>query len=137
MAGMRCVLAGLAMALLVGCTTSEQLESSRGIAVRLSDNIDALQAAKERADDHCDRHDRHAVLQSVSRLDDDEVLASFDCAGSIGGGVALLVDDDDADLGEAMREAEDYREDFDRIAVLQSVGEIDRRRVAAFNCVRA
>jgi hypothetical protein len=35
----------------------------------------------------------------------------------------------------ASREAEDYYDEADRVAVLQSVGEIDDRRVAAFNCV--
>jgi hypothetical protein len=137
MAGTRYVLAVAAVALVAGCTTSQRLESSRGIAVRIVDDIDALEAAIERAEDHCDVHDRHAVLQSVSQLDDNEVLATFDCVESRGGGVALVVDDDDEDLARATREAGDYCDDFDRIAVLQSVGEVDERRVAAFNCVRA
>ena len=136
MAGTRYVLAMAAMALVAACTTNQRLESSRGTAIRIVDDIDALEAAVERADDHCDRYDRHAVLQGVSQLDDNEVLATFDCAESRGSGVALVVDNDDEDLARATREAGAYCDDFDRIAVLQSVSEVDDRQVAAFNCVR-
>jgi hypothetical protein len=52
----------------VACTTTEPLESSRGTAIRIVDDVDALDAAMEEAADHCDRYDRHAVLQSVSPL---------------------------------------------------------------------
>ena len=136
MAGTRYVLAVAAVALVAACTTNQRLESSRGIALRIVDDLDALEAAIERAEDHCDDHDRYPVLQSVSQLDDNEVLATFDCVESRGGGVALVVDDDE-DLARATREASDYCEDFDRVAVLQSVGEIDGRRIATFNCVRS
>jgi hypothetical protein len=70
-----------AAALAAACTTNGRLESSRGIALRIDDDIDALEAATDRADAHCDDHDRHAVLQGVSRVDGNELLATFDCAG--------------------------------------------------------
>jgi hypothetical protein len=38
-------------------------------------------------------------------------------------------------LAEASSEAEKYCHDNDKIAVLQSVSDIDHRRVAAVNCV--
>jgi hypothetical protein len=137
MAQMRCLLLVAASALLAACTAmNEPLESSRGTAVRIVDDVDALEAAMEEAEDHCDRYDRHPVLQSVSPVDRDELLAAFDCVESSRGGVALFVGDDDEDVRRASREAEVYCEEADRVAVLQSVGEIDDRRVAAFNCVR-
>jgi hypothetical protein len=137
MAQMRCLLLVAASALLAACTAAnEPLESSRGTAVRIVDDMDALEAAMEEAEDHCDRYDRHPVLQSVSPVDRDELLATFDCVESSRGGVALFVGDDDEDVRRASREAEDYCDEADRVAVLQSVGEIDDRRVAAFNCVR-
>ena len=80
------------------------------------------------------------VLRPASprrRRQGNQLLATFDCAGSRGGGVAPLVDDDDDDLGRATREAGAFCDDYDRIAVLQSVSELDHRRVAAFNCVNA
>jgi hypothetical protein len=62
------------------CTAAnEPLESSRGTAVGIVDDVDALEAAMEEAEDHCDRYDRHPVLQSVSPVDRDELLATFDC----------------------------------------------------------
>src|ERR671918_420468 len=106
MAHMRRLLLVAASALLAACTATEPLESSRGTALRIVDDVDALEAAMDQAEEHCERYDRHAVLQSVSPVDRDELLATFDCG------------------------------EFDRTAVLQSVGEIDDRRVAAFNCVR-
>ena len=136
MAQMRCLLLVAASALLAACTTAERLESSRGTALRIVDDVDALETAADQAEEHCDRYDRHAVLQSVSPVDRDELLATFDCVESSRGGVALFVGNDDEDVGRAAREAEDYCGEFDRTAVLQSVGEIDDRRVAAFNCVR-
>jgi hypothetical protein len=54
MAGTRYVLAVAAMALVAACTTNQRLESSRGTAIRIVDDIDALEAAVERADNHCD-----------------------------------------------------------------------------------
>jgi hypothetical protein len=137
MAQMRCLLLVAASALLAACTAmNEPLESSRGTAVRIVDDVDALDAAMEEAEDHCDRYDRHPVLQSVSPVDRDELLATFDCVESSRGGVAVFVGDDDEDIRQASREAEVYCDEADRVAVLQSVGEIDDRRVAAFNCVR-
>ena len=136
MAPLRCVLLFAASVLLVACTTTERLESSRGTAIRIVDDVDALEAAMDRAEDHCDRYDRHAVLQSVSPVDRGELLATFDCVETSRGGVALFVGDDDDDVRRAAREAEGYCGEVDRTAVLQSVGEIDGRRVAAFNCVR-
>jgi hypothetical protein len=133
---MRCLLLVAASALLAACTAAERLESSRGTAIRIVDDVDALQAAMDRAEQHCDRYDRHAVLQSVSPVDRGELLATFDCVESSRGGVAVFVGDDDEDVRRASREAEDYCGELDRVAVLQSVGEIDGRRIAAFNCVR-
>jgi hypothetical protein len=137
MAPGRCLLLVAASALLVACTaTNEPLQSSRGTAIRIVDDVDALEAAMEDAEEHCVRYDRHAVLQSVSAVDRDELLATFDCVESSRGGVALFVGDNDEDVRRASREAETYCDEVDRVAVLQSVGEIDDRRVAAFNCVR-
>lgn len=136
MAPTRGLLLVAASALLAACTTTERLESSRGTALRIVDDVDALEAALDEADDHCDRYDRHAVLQSVSPIDRDELLATFDCVESRRGGVALFVGDDDEDVRRAAREAAGYCGELDRTAVLQSVGEIDGRRIAAFNCVR-
>lgn len=136
MAHMRCVLLVAASALLAACTTAERLESRHGTALRIVDDVDALEVAMDEAEEHCDRYDRHAVLQSVSPVDRDELLATFDCVESSRGGVALFVGNDDEDVARAAREAEDYCDEFDRTAVLQSVGAIDDRRVAAFNCVR-
>lgn len=136
MACMRCLLLVAASALLAACTATERLESSRGTAIRIVDDVDALEAAMDQAAEHCERYDRHAVLQSVSPVDRDEHLATFDCVESSRGGVALFVGDDDDDVRRASREAESYCGEFDRVAVLQSVGEIDRRRIATFNCVR-
>jgi hypothetical protein len=133
---MRCLLLVAASALLAACTATERLESSRGTAIRIVDDVDALEAAMAQAAEHCERYDRHAVLQSVSPVDRDELLATFDCVESSRGGVALFVGDDDDDVRRASREAEGYCGEFDRVAVLQSVGAIDGRRVAAFNCVR-
>jgi len=126
-----------AVAWIAACTTEGRLESSRGIALRINDDIDALEAAIDRAEAHCEDHDRHAVLQGVSRVDGNELLATFDCASSRGDGVALVVGDDDDDLARATRDAGVFCDDYDRIPVLQSVSEVDHRRVAAFNCVRA
>ena len=136
MAHMRHLLLVAASALLAACTATERLESSRGTALRIVDDVDALEAAMDQAEEHCERYDRHAVLQSVSPVDRDELLATFDCVESSRGGVALFVGDDDEDVRRAAREAEGYCGELDRVAVLQSVGEIDGRRVAAFNCVR-
>ncbi len=136
MAAMRCLPLVTAFALVAACTTTERLESSRGTALRIVDDVDALEAAMDQAAEHCDRYDRHAVLQSVSPVDRDELLATFDCVESSRGGVALFVGNDDEDVRQAAREAEGYCGEFERTAVLQSVGEIDGRRVAAFNCVR-
>jgi hypothetical protein len=136
MAHMRGLLLVAASALLAACTTGERLESSRGTALRIVDDVDALEAAMDEAGEHCERYDRHPVLQSVSPVDRDELLATFDCVESSRGGVALFVGADDEDVRRAAREAEGYCGEFDRTAVLQSVGEIDGRRIAAFNCVR-
>lgn len=122
-------------ALLAACAGTEPLESSRGIALRIDDDVDALEAAQDRAEDHCDQHDRHAVLQSVSPVDHDQLLATFDCAESRAGGVAIYAGNNDEDVRQASAEAETYCHDHDRIAVLQSVSDIDHRRIAAFNCV--
>jgi outer membrane biogenesis lipoprotein LolB len=63
MAQMRCLLLVAASALLAACTAAnEPLESSRGTAVRIVDDVDALEAAME-AEDHCDRYDRHPVCR--------------------------------------------------------------------------
>lgn len=137
MSSTRYVLALAAATLLAACAGSERLESSRGVALRINDDVDALETAMDRAQDHCDEHDRFAVLQSVSQVDNDQLLATFDCVESRGGGVALVVDDGDDDLRATTRDADEYCDDFDRIAVLQSVGEIDNRRVATFNCVKS
>ena len=136
MAPIRCLLLVATSALLAACTTTDRLESSRGTALRIVDDVDALEAAVDQAQEHCDRYGRHAVLQSVSPVDRDELLATFDCVESSRGGVALFVGNEDADVRQAAREAEGYCGEFDRTAVLQSVSEIDGRRVAAFNCVR-
>ena len=136
MACMRCLLLVAASALLAACTATERLESSRGTALRIVDDVDALEAAMDQAEEHCERYDRHAVLQSVSPVDRNELLATFDCVESSRGGVALFVGNDDEDVRRASREAEGYCGEFDRVAVLQSVGAIDGRRIATFNCVR-
>ena len=133
----RLALLGAASALLAACAGTEPLESSRGIAVRIDDDVDALEAAQNKAEDHCDRYDRYPILQSVSQVDHDQLLASFDCVESRGGGIAIYVGNDDEDVRAASAEAENYCHDYDRIAVLQSVSEIDDRRIASFNCVRS
>ena len=122
-------------ALVAACAGTEPMESSRGIALKIDDDVDALKSAQNEAEDHCKQHDRHAVLQSVSAVDHDQRLASFDCVESKGGGIAVYVGSHDDDVRQASSEAEKYCHDNDRIAVLQSVSDIDHRRVAAFNCV--
>lgn len=134
MADRRLALVVMVAALVAGCAVDQRLESSGGIALRIDDDVDALEDAMDRADDHCDAHGRVAVLQSVSRVGGGDRLATFNCVDGRGRGVAVFVDEDDDDLRDAMREAEAYCEDFDRIAVLQSVGEIDDRRIATFAC---
>jgi hypothetical protein len=124
-------------ALLAACAGTEPLDSPRGIALRIDDDVDALEAAQNKAEDHCNRYDRYPVLQSVSPVDHDQLLASFDCVGSKGGGIAIYVGGHDEDVRSASSEAESYCHDYDKIAVLQSVSEIDRRRIAAFNCVNS
>jgi hypothetical protein len=49
----------------------------------------------------------------------------------------LFIGDDDEDVRKASSDAESYCHDYDKIAVLQSVSDIDRSRVAAFNCVNS
>jgi threonine dehydrogenase-like Zn-dependent dehydrogenase len=131
--------------LMVACAPTEDLGSSRGIAYRIAEDNDALEEAMNRAEDHCDDHDRTAVLQSVSDTGGDEMLATFDCAGGPGSGIALWVDEDrddgvilgandDDDLDDALDRANDYCNDYGRIAVLQSVSEVDDDQIAAFNC---
>ncbi len=121
--------------LLAACAGTEPMESSRGIALRIDNDVDALDAARSKAKDHCQQHDRYAVLQSVSPVDHDQLLASFDCAESKSGGVAIYVGNHDDDVRAASSKAESYCHDYDKIAVLQSVSDIDHQRVAAFNCV--
>jgi hypothetical protein len=137
MMAMRLALLFASAALLAACAGTEPLESSRGIALRIDDDVDALDAARNQAEDHCDRHDRYPVLQSVSPVDHDQRLASFDCVGTKGGGIAIYVGDHDEDVRKASSEAESYCHDHDKIAVLQSVSDIDHRRIAAFNCVNS
>jgi hypothetical protein len=137
MMAMRLALLVATAALLAACAGAEPLESSRGIALRIDDDVDALKSAQDKAEDHCQQHDRHAILQSVSAVDHDQRLASFDCVESRGGGVALFIGGDDEDVRKASSDAEGYCHDYDKIAVLQSVSDIDRSRVAAFNCVNS
>lgn len=125
-----------ASALLAACATSTPYESSSGgIALRVEDDVDALENAVAQAERHCEDHDRHAVLRAVSPIEGDRVLATFTCADSRGAGVALIVDDDD-DLDDVRDQAERYCADYNRIAVLQSVSGIGDRGVATFECVR-
>ncbi|HET6522551.1 MAG TPA: hypothetical protein VFG47_22415 [Geminicoccaceae bacterium] len=135
---MRFVGCGLAVAMsmaLVACASNEPLRgTSEGIALTIEDDEDALEDAIERAGEHCEGHQRFAVLQAVSAVGRDRRLATFNCVRVRGGGAAVRVRADE-DLDDAAERAERYCDRFGREPVLQSVGEIGRSRVAAFNCV--
>jgi hypothetical protein len=137
MASLRLAMALGTAVLAAACATGDRFDASRGgIALRIADDVDALDDAVERAQDHCEEHDRHAVLQAVSQVGRGELLATFNCVRTRGGGIALVVDDEN-DLDDAQARARRYCADYDRDAVLQSVSEIEGRGVAAFNCVAA
>jgi hypothetical protein len=132
MARLACGVALAAAAVLAGRAATEVRGNRSGMAYAVEDDLDALEAAIGRATEHCDNHGRYAVLQAIGSADDDDRLVTFDCAETRGGGIALAVDEGDEGLDEA---ADDFCDDYGRDAVLQSVSEIDRRRVAAFNCI--
>jgi hypothetical protein len=121
-----------AAAVLAGCASTEVRGNRSGIAYTVEDDLSALEAAIGRTTEHCDSHGRSAVLQAIGSADDDDRLVTFDCAETRGRGIALAVDDGDERLDEA---ADDFCDDYGRDAVLQSVSEIDRRRVGALNYI--
>ena len=131
---MRLVPPIVAAALLAACADTAPMASSRGIALRIDDSVNALEAAQHEAEDHCDRYERYPVLQSISQVEDDQLLVSFDCAENRGGGVAIYVGSHDEDVRQASAKAQDYCHDYGRIAVLHSVSDVGGRRVATFNC---
>lgn len=129
----RGLLAAMLPVIVVACAQPRDLDSSRGVALRIDDDLDDLEDAVAQADAHCARYDRTAVLQSIS-ADGNDLLAAFECHRGSGSGIAVIVDDDEG-VDEALPQASEYCDDYDRVAVLQSMNEIDRRKVAAFNCV--
>lgn len=129
------VLAG--SVLLAACAATDRVQGSAGgIALRINDEEEALREARDRAEAHCREFDRFAVLQGVSEIGSDRRLATFNCVRARAGGVAVLIDDDD-ELDDAQQRANRYCDERGRTAVLQSVSDIENRRVAAFNCVQA
>jgi hypothetical protein len=131
---MRLVPPIVAAALLAACAGSAPMPSSRGIALSIDDSVTALEAAQDEAEDHCRRYHRYPVLRSLSRVEDDQLLASFDCTEDRGRGVAIYVGSHDEGVRQASARAEDYCHRYDRTALLQSVSDIGGRRVATFNC---
>lgn len=126
----------VAAALLAGCAVNDSYESSSGgIALRIDDDLDALNDALARAENHCADHDGFAVLQGVSEVEDDQLVATFNCARTRGEGVALVVRDED-DMDQVTDRAQRFCANHNRVAVLQSVSPIDGRGVAAFECRR-
>jgi hypothetical protein len=124
----------IAAAALLACADAPPTASSQGIALRIDDSVNALESAQHEAEDHCQRYARYPILQSISQVEDDQLLASFDCAENRGGGVAIYVGLHDEDVRQASAKAEGYCHDYGRIAVLQSVSKVGGRRVATFNC---
>jgi hypothetical protein len=131
---MRLVPPIVAAGLLAACAGSAPSASSRGITLRIDDSVNALEAAQHEAEDHCNRFERYPVLQSISQVEDDQLLASFECAENRGSGVAIYVGSHDEDVRQASAKASNYCRDYGRIAVLQSVSDVGGRRVATFNC---
>jgi hypothetical protein len=131
---MRLVPPIVAAALLAACAGTAPIASSRGIALRIDDSVTALEAAQDEAEDHCRRYDRYPVLRSVSQAEDDQLLASFECAEDRGSGVAIYVGSHDENVRQASAKAEGYCHDYHRVAVLQSVSNVGGRRVATFSC---
>jgi hypothetical protein len=125
----------IAAGALVACAGTQPIESARGIALRIDDSVDALEAAQDQAEDHCRRYHRFPLLQSVDPVEQDRLLASFECALDQGGGVAIYVGGREEDVREAAESAEAYCRDYARAAVLQSISQVGDQRVATFACL--